>query len=165
MGKIRHGVTLFLLVLCQLSYGQNADNHEGSEHSKQTGIYEIIISGIYAFDLETDNGAYGSELHFTYWFNHVWGAGLAYTTLFEEDNNNVHSIVMLASYNPTSWLTINSGPSFTLPNEHEDLLVSGFFEAEFNYRLNTWFHFGPLIGVLIGKKKELNVGFQVGFEF
>jgi len=72
---------------------------------------------------------------------------------------------LLASYNPTKWLTINAGPSFTLPNHKEDLLIKGYFETEINYRLRDWFHFGPLAGILIGEDIELIMRIQLGFEF
>jgi hypothetical protein len=101
----------------------------------------------------------------TYWENHIWGAGLGYTVLFEDEKEKIHQLAILGSYNPKEWITINAGPNFRLPNDHHDLIISGYVETECNYRLRQWVHFGPLLGATIGIETDLSIGFQIGFEF
>jgi len=153
----------FMVVSSLLTYGQDViDNHS---HSERTAVYEIIVSGIYSYNMEEEHGAYGNEVHFTYWFNHTWGTGLGYTISYPKDDEIFHQVALLASVNPTSWLTINAGPNFRLPNKDRELEVSGYLEVEFNYRVRDWLHFGPVLAVLPGKETELVAGFQIGFEF
>lgn len=156
------GLITALPAVCQ-EHHDNAP--EPSNHTKRTGVYEIIVSGINAYGLNSKHNTYGSELHFTYWVDHVWGFGLGYTVKFEDEEPNINELALLGSWNPTTWLTLNAGPSFTLPRDHHDLEVSAYLEAEFNYRLTSYFHFGPVIGTLKGKETELLGGFQLGFEF
>jgi hypothetical protein len=157
-------LVLFSTIATSLLYAQH-DPTRQIESEERTAVYEIITSGLYAYNATTEKGASGTELHFTYWMNHVWGAGLGYTVLFEEENEKTHQLAILGSYNPKEWLTVNVGPNFRIPSTTEDLKISGYIETEFNYRLRKWLHFGPLIGATIGEEIDLAIGFQFGFEF
>jgi hypothetical protein len=158
---------LLFLTATPKGYAQEEHAHQEvtEEHAGRTAVYEIITSGIYVYIPESGHGAFGTEFHFTYWMNHVWGAGLGYTVLYLEENENIHQLAFLGSYNPVSWLTINAGPNLTFPHGHRDLIVSGYVETEFNYRPKEWVHFGPVLGINAGKELELVVGFHLGFEF
>ena len=57
------------------------------------------------------------------------------------------------------------GPNFTLPTDHREFSLSVYAESEINIRPNEWFHFGPVIGTILGKESELATGFHLGFEF
>jgi len=135
-------ILLFVTAPVSLLFSQvaHSQQNDSTGHTGRTAVYEIITSGIYTYNSETKHGAYGSEFHFTYWINHVWGAGLGYTIIYGEGKEYTHQIAILGSYNPTSWLTINTGPNFILPSAHHDLLVSGYLETEFNYRPQKWLH-------------------------
>jgi hypothetical protein len=167
MSKKTFFLALFLSATSSSLYSQENPLEEppGVERAENTAVYEIITSAIYAFNAENEAGVYGTEFHFTYWMNHIWGAGLSYTVLFEEENKQIHQLALLGSYNPKEWLTINTGPNFRLPSTNHDLKVSAYLETEFNYRLRNWVHFGPLLGATIGEETELSIGFQIGFEF
>lgn len=148
----------FLLILNKIS----AQREEQHSSKKEHGIYEIIISGIYSFDHEEGIG--GTEVHFTYWFDHTWGAGLSYTAKFEEAET-LQDIALLGSWNPRRWVTLNVGPNFILPSDHREFSVGAYAEAEINVRPNEWFHFGPVLGGILGRESELVTGFHIGFEF
>ncbi len=158
---------LFLLLLFgfdQLSAQHTEHQEEDHHHKKDHGIYELITSGIFAYHFAHQEGAIGTEVHFTYWFDHTYGSGLSYTAKFEEEET-VHDIAVLGSWNPTRWVTLNVGPNFSLPGDHRDFALSGYAESEFNIRPTDWFHFGPIIGTILGRASELSAGFHLGFEF
>ena len=167
MNKKIFFLTLFISATSSLLFSQEKPmgEHPDAKHAQNAAVYEIITSAVYAFNTKTEAGSYGTEIHFTYWINHVWGTGLSYTVLFEEENEKIHQLAILGSYNPTEWLTINAGPNFRLPNKDYDLKISAYLETEFNYRLRDWVHFGPLLGATVGEETELSLGFQIGFEF
>ena len=140
--------------------------HENDEShgKKETGIYEIITSGVYSYSPEHNEGVAGAEMHFTYWFNHKWGGGLAYTGKFEPSEIQ-NELALLGSWNPLRWLTLNVGPNIILPTKHDSYSLGIYSESEINIRPNEWFHFGPVIGVVYGHQLELNSGIHIGFEF
>lgn len=151
---------LFVFAL-PFASGQHQEHHA---HKKEKGIYEIITSGIYAYSFAHEEWVPGTEVHFTYWFDHSYGTGLSYTAKFDQDET-LHDIALLASWNPTRWITLNVGPNFSIPSDHRDFLFSAYTEAEFNIRPTEWFHFGPVLGAILGKESELAGGFHLGFEF
>ncbi len=155
-----------LIVLFIFSIGLNAQSEKEHENeSKKEGfIIELITSGIYAYSLEEEEGVGGIEIHLTNWFNHTWGAGLSYTAKFEEDET-LHDIALLGSCVPVRWLTLNVGPNFGLSGEHRAFALSAYAETEINIRPTDWFHFGPIIGAIIGNSSEISGGFHLGFEF
>jgi hypothetical protein len=167
MHKKTSFVVLFLIATSSLLFSQEkqSQEHVPKEHAGHLAVIEIITSALYAFNTRTELGAFGTEFHLTYWENHIWGAGLGYTVLFEDEKEKIHQLAILGSYNPKEWITINAGPNFRLPNDHHDLIISGYVETEFNYRLRQWVHFGPLLGATIGIETDLSIGFQIGFEF
>ena len=156
------GFASFGAVNAQIESNHRAEGENGEE--KTTGIYEIITSGIYAYSFEHNEGVVGTEIHFTYWINHKWGAGMSYTAKFEEEET-LNDIALIAGVNPTSWLTFNIGVNFALAGDHRAFGLGAYTEAEFNIRPTKWFHFGPVIGAVIGKETEGTVGIHLGFEF
>ena len=132
--------------------------------SKEHGIYEIISTGIYAYSFAEEAGSPATELHFTYWFTHTYGTGISYTLKFGEEET-LHDLALLGSWNPTRWLTLNMGPNFALPSDHRSFHLLLYTEAEINIRLTEWFHLGPVLGSLLGEESEISGGMHIGFEF
>jgi len=143
-----------------IGHAQTDNEHHSTEEKP---VYEIITSGIYSYLFEEDEGSFGTEIHFTYWFDHTWGGGISYTAKFE-DEETLHDVALLGSVNPTSWLTVNAGPNFGFSGEERDFEASAYIETEINIRPTKWFHFGPVIGTLLGENSELLTGFHLGFE-
>ena len=141
---------------------QTEEAHHDAE--KEKGIYEIIASGIYAYSFEHEEGIGGTELHFTYWFTHKWGAGLSYTAKFAAEET-LNDIALLGSVNPTRWITLNGGLNFALPGDHREFGLGLYAETEINIRLTETFHLGPILGVVLSEASEGTMGFHVGFEF
>jgi len=160
----------WIVILCLLFIGFNHVSfaqeyeHYHTVEKKERGIYEIITSSVYVYSFEHEHGSVGTEVHFTYWFNHTWGGGLSYTAKFE-DKETLHDVALLGSMNPTQWITLNVGPNFILPSEHRDFELGFYAESEVNVRPTEWFHFGPVLGFVIGKNTEGTMGFHLGFEF
>ena len=156
-----------MIVVIGFPIGLSAQHQESNLHhppKKTRGIYEIITSRIYAYSFEHEEGVAATEIHFTYWFDHTWGGGLSYTAKFEEDEV-LNDLALIGSMNPAKWMTINVGPSFALPSDHRDFHLGAYAETEINIRLRQWFHFGPILGAVLGKESEGNIGFHLGFEF
>lgn len=155
---------LIVLMFFSLSmYAQHQENIE-EEEEEEKPVIEIITSGIYSSSLKDDESAYGTEIHLTYWYTKEWGGGLSYTAKFEEEET-LHDIALLGSWNVTRWMTLNVGPNFSLSGEERDFEVSGYAEAEGNFRLSEWFHFGPVTGIILGENSEIILGMHLGFEF
>ena len=155
----------WVVTCCTISFNFLHAQHESEEHEgTEKGIYEVIATTIYAYSPEHESGTWGNEFHFTYWFDHTYGTGASYTLKYEEDET-LHDIALLGSWNPTRWITLNLGPNFALPGEHRDFSVLLYAEAEINVRLKEWFHIGPVLGTLLGNSSEISGGFHIGFEF
>jgi len=60
---------------------------------------------------------------------------------------------------------LNAGPNFGLAGERREFEVSAYTEFEINIRATEWFHFGPIVGSIIGNNSEISGGFHLGFEF
>ena len=140
-----------------------AQEHDALENSEDLR-WEAIVSGIYSYSFEEEETVFGNEFHLTYWITHKWGTGLSYTLKYEDDEI-LHDIAVLGSWNPVKWMTCNTGPNFEFEGEHRDFGVSFYFELEFNIRLTHWFHFGPIAGTLLGGNSEISTGMHIGFEF
>jgi hypothetical protein len=140
------------------------ESEHHNKEKKETGIFEIITSGIYAYSFEHEEGLFGTEIHLTYWFTHKWGSGVSYTAKFE-DKEALHDIALLASMNPTKWITLNLGPNFALSTKHRDFELGFYTESEINIRLTEWFQFGPVLGAVFSENTEGSLGFHLGFEF
>jgi len=138
-------------------------NSKEEEHKKDPGL-EIVLSGLFVYNSESENFDPATELHITYWTSHKWAFGVGYSIVFEEDNRIGHELAVLVSHKPWSFLTINIGPSFSLPNSHNDTEVAAYIEGEFNFKLGE-FHIGPLIGTLIGENVRPFAGIHLGYEF
>ena len=117
---------------------------------------------IYNSELEKFDPA--TELHITYWTTHKWAFGVGYSIVFEENNRIGHELAALLSHKPWPFLTVNVGPSFSLPNSHKDTEVSAYIEGELNLKLGE-FHIGPLAGALFGENVRPFGGIHLGYEF
>ncbi len=159
---IKHLILTITLFFSSFLYGQHKE-HSKNEHKEFDSVLEIITSGIYASSLKESESSYGTEIHLTYWYNEEWGGGLSYTTKFEEET--LHDIAILGSWNVTSWMTLNAGPNFGFPSGERNFEVSAYAEAEGNIHLSKWFHFGPISGVILGENSEIILGMHLGFEF
>lgn len=137
---------------------------ESTEEDIEESKYEIITSGIYAYNLEEEIGIPCLELHFTYWFNRKWGAGATYIAKFDEEEL-LSDIALLGSWNPSRLMTVNAGPNFGLKGESRDFELSLYVEGELNIRPAEWFLFGPNLGFLLGQSPEIATGVHVGVEF
>lgn len=153
-----------LLVSTEL-IAQHEQKHENAKH-KTEGIIEIITSGVVSYSPKIAHTLYGTEIHFTYWFNHTWGGGFSYSGKILS-GDVLSDVALLASYNPTKWLTINTGPNIAFADGHlrHKHQLGYYAETEFNYRVSKWFHFGLLAGTVLSKNTELTTGIQLGFEF
>jgi len=151
---------IFILAIgfCQFSLAQ-----EHHEEEKKPGL-ELVVSGLIIFTPEHSNSDLASEIHLTYWTSHTWAFGVGYTMVFEEDNRIGHELAALISHKPWSFLTLNMGPSFSLPNSHKDIEVAAYLEGEFAFELGN-FHTGPTVGVLIGEEFKLFTGLHISYEF
>jgi hypothetical protein len=123
-------LVLFSTIATSLLYAQH-DPTRQIESEERTAVYEIITSGLYAYNATTEKGASGTELHFTYWMNHVWGAGLGYTVLFEEENEKTHQLAILEfNYRLRKWLHFGPLIGATI-GEEIDLAIGFQFGFEF----------------------------------
>ena len=122
------------------------------------------MSGLFTYNPESENFDPATELHITYWTTHKWAFGVGYSIIFEEDNRIGHELAALISHKPWPILTINVGPSFSLPNSNKDTEVSAYIEGELNLKLSK-FHIGPLTGALLGKHVKPFARIHLGYEF
>ncbi|MDH7447913.1 hypothetical protein [Aquimarina sp. 2201CG14-23] len=130
---------------------------------KEPGL-ELVVSGLVMYTPKEELFDASTEIHLTYWVSHRWAFGIGYTLIFEEENTVGHEIAGLTSYKPSHFLTVNFGPSFSIPNSERDLEVAAYIESEFNFKIGE-FHVGPLIGTLIGEEFRLFSGIHLGYDF
>ncbi len=153
------------LISSNYALSQARQEHTSETHTrKEHGIYEVITSAICVLPLDGHERWGGTEVHLTYWFDHIYGSGFSYTAKFEE-KEVAHEIALLFSWNAKKWITFNLGPNFAVPNSHRDFALSAYAETEINVRPREWFHYGPILGTILGEKSELTAGFHLGFEF
>jgi hypothetical protein len=133
-----------------------------SKHKKEPSL-EIVVSSLFINNPEIKKFDPATELHITYWTSHKWAFGVGYTSVFKDERIG-HELAALVSHKPWPFLTVNAGPSFSLPNSHKGFETSAYIEGEFNFKLNI-FHFGPLIGSLIGEEFKVFGGIHFGYEF
>ena len=84
--------------------------------------------------------------------------------VFEEEGRIGHELAGLVSHRPWEFLTLNVGPSFSLPNSHKDTEVSAYVESEFAFNLGE-FHAGPTVGILAGEFFRIFGGIHISYEF
>lgn len=137
----------------------NAPNHK----EKEPGL-ELVLSGLSIYGTENKVTDFATEVHLTYWTSHKWAFGVGYTFVFEEDNRVGHEVAVLVSHKPWSFLTVNAGPSFSLPNSHMDTKTSAYLEGEFAFKLGG-FHAGPTLGMLLGETLKIFGGWHISYEF
>lgn len=143
-----------------------AQEHQGNIESKiekDPGL-ELVVSGLLIYTPEHSNSDIATEIHLTYWTTHTWAFGIGYTMLFEEDKRIGHELAALISHKRWSFLTLNVGPSFSLPNAHKDTEISAYLESEFAFKIGN-LHTGPTLGILAGKEFRLFGGLHLSYEF
>ena len=153
-------VTLFILFIgwCQFSLAQ-----EHHKEEKDPGL-ELVVSGLIISTPEHSSSDLATEIHLTYWTSHKWAFGVGYTFIFEEHNKVGHEIAALVSHKPWSFLTVNSGPSFSVPNSEKDIEFSWYVESEFAFPIGD-FHIGPTTGILVGEYFRWFGGIHISYEF
>jgi hypothetical protein len=141
------------------------EQHSTSENNteKEPGL-ELVVSGLLMYSPEHSHSDFATEIHLTYWTTHTWAFGIGYTMLFEEDKRIGHELAALISHKRWSFLTINVGPSFSLPNAHKDTEISAYLESEFALKIGN-LHAGPTLGILAGKEFRLFGGLHLSYEF
>jgi hypothetical protein len=152
-----------LLLLLGLFLTMPALAQEEHEKEEEPG-WETVFSVLSIYNTENKASDLATEVHLTYWATHKWAFGVGYTFIFEEDNRIGHEVAALVSHKPWSFLTVNAGPSFSLPNSHKDTEVSAYLETEFAFKLGA-FHAGPTIGNLIGEEYRVFGGLHISYEF
>jgi len=140
-------------------------HNPASEHNteKEPGL-ELVVSGLLMYSPEHSHSDFATEIHLTYWTTHTWAFGIGYTMLFEEDKRIGHEVAALVSHKRWSFLTINFGPSFSLPNAHKNTELSGYLESEFAFKIGS-LHAGPTLGILAGKEFRVFGGLHLSYEF
>ncbi|WP_103070173.1 hypothetical protein [Aquimarina sediminis] len=168
MGKIKN--TLFVLICLiapMLAFGQEKDHSKKHEHEnpemKEPGL-EIIVSGLIVYSPKHKIADPANEVHLTYWTSHEWAFGIGYSMIFEEEGRIGHELTGIISHRPWEFLTVNVGPSFSLPNSHKDTEISAYLETEFAFDVGK-IHMGPTIGSLIGEEYRLFGGWHISYEF
>ena len=151
-------IFILFIGLSQFSFAQ--ENHETE---KEPGL-ELVVSGIVITETKHNRSDLATEIHLTYWTTHKWAFGVGYTLIFEEHNKIGHEIAALVSHKPWSFLTVNSGPSFSLPNSEKDMEISWYVESEFAFPIGD-FHVGPTLGILVGDYFRWFAGIHISYEF
>lgn len=163
MKQIQQGL-IFIMILFPLCIFAQENHHTKKNEKLEDPGFEAVLSGLFMYTPENGNVNPASELHLTYWTTHKWAFGIGYTMIFEEEHRIGHEIAALVSHKPWSFLTVNSGPSFSLPNSHKDIEVSAYLEGEFAFKIGE-FHLGPTTGILVGKEFKLFGGWHFSYEF
>ncbi|MEM7550486.1 MAG: hypothetical protein AAF363_12465 [Bacteroidota bacterium] len=161
-------IVFYILILHApfISLCQEHEHHsDNGLHQKEPG-YELVISGTAIRNPEAENTDPSTEIHFTYWASHYWAFGVGYSLIYEDDGRVGQEVTPLVSYKPWPLLTINTGPSFALPNSEQGLEVSAYFEGELNIFIgDNGFHMGPVLGTLLGNEFRYFGGIHIGYEF
>ncbi|MGH1387574.1 hypothetical protein [Kordia sp.] len=143
---------------------QEQQNHALESNAEKDPGLELVVSGLLVYAPEHSNSDFATEIHLTYWATHTWAFGVGYTLLFEEDNRIGHEVAALVSHKRWSFLTLNIGPSFSLPNAHRDTEISAYLESEFAFKIGN-LHTGPTLGILAGKEFRYFGGLHLSYEF
>ena len=160
----KHILGVFTFLMAIVAFGQH-DTKDATEYKEvfEPG-FEAVLSGLFIRNTEEGITDYATELHLTYWTTHKWAFGLGYTMIFEEESRIGHELAGLISHKPYTFLTVNIGPSFSLPNAHKDTEVSGYIETEWAFHIGA-FHVGPTLGALIGNDFRYFGGLHISYEF
>lgn len=164
--KRKQKIIITIVVCILFTFNAFAQKHIESKenaHEKEPGL-ELVLSGLSIYNTESEVSDFATEVHLTYWTSHKWAFGIGYTFVFEDDSRVGHEIAALVSHKPWSFLTVNAGPSFSLPNSHKNTEVSGYLEGEFAFKLKE-FHIGPTVGTLIGEQFKVFFGWHFSYEF
>ena len=73
----------FLLIPLGSIVAQTAEHKSTqiSEHKKDPGL-EIVTSGLFIYNSESEKFDTATELHITYWTSHKWAFGVGYSIVF-----------------------------------------------------------------------------------
>ncbi|WP_299273142.1 hypothetical protein [uncultured Psychroserpens sp.] len=151
--------TIVLVCIMFIWHSTKAQDH----NIKEPGL-ELVLSGLSIYNTETDLSDFATEIHLTHWTTHKWAFGVGYTFVFEDNQRVGHEIAALVSHKPWPFLTVNTGPSISLPNSHKDTELSGYLESEFAFTLGK-IHLGPTAGVLVGQDFRVFGGWHFSYEF
>ncbi|MEO2053115.1 MAG: hypothetical protein ABGX00_15270 [Allomuricauda sp.] len=146
------------------AFGQHDTQGEKSHEEESKPGLEAVLSGLFIRNTTEGITEYGTELHLTYWTSHKWAFGVGYTTIYEKEKQLGHELAGLISHKPNKFLTMNIGPSFSLPNSHQKTQVSAYTETEWAFHIGA-IHAGPTLGALIGKDFRYFGGFHISYEF
>jgi hypothetical protein len=163
---IKKIVFLFVLIF-GFNFTMRSQEHEQdqvSDHREKEPGLELVLSGLTIYNTENKASDLATEVHVTYWTSHKWAFGIGYTFVFEEENSIGHEVAAIISHKPWSFLTLNAGPSFSLPNSHKATEVSAYLEGEFAFKFRD-FHTGPTIGTLVGEDLKIFGGWHFSYEF
>lgn len=141
----------------------SAFSQEEHEEQKEPG-WEVITSGIFIYTPKSGDVDVATEIHLTYWTTHKWAFGAGYSMVFEKEGEIGHELAGLVSYRPSKFLTVNVGPSFSMPNSHKDTEVSAYTEGEFAFDVGS-IHMGPTVGALVGEEIRFFGGWHFSYEF
>ena len=164
---MKKSIFLFFVIASSIYSSLQAQEHKGhlvSTVDEKNPGFEIVVSALIIYSPEHSNSDLASEIHLTYWSSHTWAYGLSYTVVFEENDRIGHELAAIVSHKPWSFLTVNAGPSFSLPNAHKDTEISAYLEGEFAFKIGG-FHAGPTLGTLIGEELKIFGGFHISYEF
>ena len=160
-------IFLFFVIVSSIYSGLQAQEHQDhlatKANEKNPGL-EIVVSALIIYSPEHNNSDVATEIHLTYWTTHTWAFGVGYTMVFEENDRMGHELAAIVSHKPWSFLTVNAGPSFSLPNAHKDTEISAYLEGEFAFKIGD-FHTGPTVGTLIGEELKIFGGLHISYEF
>ena len=164
ISRRRNILGIAALLISMVAFGQHDTEGEKSHIEGSDPGFEAVLSGLFIRNTEKGITDFGTELHLTYWTTHKWAFGVGYTMVFEEKSRIGHEIAGLVSHKPYKFLTVNVGPSFSLPNSHKDTEVSAYAETEWAFHIGE-FHAGPTLGALIGKDFRYFGGLHISYEF
>ncbi|WP_190808833.1 hypothetical protein [Flagellimonas sp. S3867] len=162
-------IPILIWVLILLVFKMNAqEKHQQPHNSEKKTIkdpgLELVVSGLGIYAAKEDTLDFATEIHLTYWVSHTWAYGIGYTLIYEDEGRVANEIAGLVSHKPWHFLTLNFGPSISIPDSHNELEVSGYLEGEFNFKISE-IHTGPLAGVLVGEEFRFFFGVHLGYDF
>ncbi|MCM5662201.1 hypothetical protein [Galbibacter mesophilus] len=158
--------SILIVFVFLIMFFSNVSAQEHSEEKEHKPGLEAVLTGVSFYTPENGDFELGNEFLITYWTSHKWAFGGAYAIVYEDSGRIGHELSALVSHKPWTFLTINAGPTFIMPNSHRDTEVAFTLEAEYNYFFgNSGWHTGPVIGAQFGEHFKLMTGIHIGYEF
>ncbi len=156
-------ISILVFIFGQVLFSQSHNKEEHQDSGDDKLGLEMVVSALFMHGTSSNETDFATELHLTYWTSHKWAFGVGYTLIFEEEET-AHEWATLASHKPWKFLTVNAGPSFSLPTSHTDTEVSAYLESEFAFHVGE-IHFGPTAGMLVGEEFRYFGGAHISYEF